>query len=69
MNTGFVYYTRKLVDQGYLMCVLVIARKKPSGCVYVLVMRGSKFESEYGVEFLLKIQDSLVERREIRLVR
>jgi len=27
-----------------------------------------RFESEYGVEFLLRIQGSLVERREIRLV-
>lgn len=37
-------------------------------CMYSL-MCVSESKSEYGVEFLLKIQGSLVERREIRLVR
>jgi len=32
------------------------------------LMRGFESESEYGVEFLLRIQGSLVERQEIRLV-
>lgn len=54
------------------MCVLPCHRGKGIEsmciCMYSL-MCVSESKSEYGVEFLLKIQGSLVERREIRLVR